>query len=190
MINIQQTIEEHRQVAAQMDALIPQIQEAAQAMTRCIQAGGKVLWAGNGGSAADSQHLAAELVGRFTRERKGMASIALTTDTSILTAIANDYGYDQVFTRQVEALCNKGDVFMGITTSGNSKGIVDAVSLAKEQGAYTIGLTGNSGGKLAETADLTLIMPSTVTARIQEMHILVGHILCDWVEEAAGQANA
>ncbi|HEV2213994.1 MAG TPA: D-sedoheptulose 7-phosphate isomerase, partial [Terracidiphilus sp.] len=154
-------------------------------MTRAVLAGKKVLWCGNGGSAADSQHLAAELMGRFRRERRGLASVALTTDTSILTAIGNDYGYDRVFARQVEALCNPGDVLVGISTSGNSRNVCAAVETAKSIGAYTVAFTGESGGKLASLADIILRMPSSDTARIQEGHILCGHMLCDWIEIAA-----
>jgi D-sedoheptulose 7-phosphate isomerase len=144
--------------------------------------GNKVLWCGNGGSAADSQHLAAELMGRFRRERCGLPSIALTTDTSILTAIGNDYGYERVFQRQVEALCVKGDVVVGISTSGNSRNVCAALEAAREIGAFTVALTGEGGGNMAAIADATLSVPSRDTARIQEGHILCGHMLCDWVE--------
>ena len=139
---------------------------------------------GNGGSAADCQHLAAEFVGRFTRERRALPSIALTVDTSILTAIGNDYGFDAVFSRQIEALANQGDVVIGISTSGNSPNVLNAMLVAKEKGCVTVAFTGETGGKLAPLCDLTLKIPSKVTARIQEMHILCGHILCDIAEEA------
>ena len=147
-------------------------------------AGNKVLWCGNGGSAADSQHMAAELMVRFRRERRGLASIALTTDTSILTAIGNDYGYERVFARQVEALCVKGDVVVGISTSGNSKNVCRALETAQQLGAFTVALTGAGGGAIASIADITLRIASKETARIQEGHILCGHMLCDWVELA------
>jgi D-sedoheptulose 7-phosphate isomerase len=146
--------------------------------------GHKVLWAGNGGSAADCQHLAAELVGRFVRERKGLSSIALTTDSSILTAIGNDYGYESVFSRQVEAIANSGDVVIGITTSGNSHNILNAMQVAQKKGCITVGMTGKTGGKMAEMGlNVCIKVPSKITARIQEMHILIGHIVCDIVEE-------
>ena len=141
-----------------------------------------MLWCGNGGSAADSQHLAAELLGRFRRERRGLPSIALTTDTSILTAIGNDYGFERVFQRQVEALCVKGDVVVRISTSGNSRNVCAALERARQLGAFTAALTGQGGGSMASIAEATLRIASKDTARIQEGHILCGHMLCDWVE--------
>lgn len=159
------------------------ILRVASYMMDALERGNKVIFMGNGGSAADAQHLAAELVGRFTRERKGLPAIALTTDTSILTAIANDYGYDQVFSRQVEALAQKGDVVVGISTSGNSPNILKAMAEAGNKGCILIGFSGGKGGKLYENTDLCITVPSVVTARIQEMHILIGHVLCDIVEE-------
>jgi D-sedoheptulose 7-phosphate isomerase len=160
------------------------LERIAEEMTRAVFAGNKVLWCGNGGSAADSQHMAAELMGRFRRERRGLASIALTTDTSILTAIGNDYGYERVFARQVEALCAKGDVVVGLSTSGNSKNVCAALETAQQLGAFTVALTGAGGGALASIADIALEIASKDTARIQEGHILCGHMLCDWVEQA------
>jgi D-sedoheptulose 7-phosphate isomerase len=160
------------------------LERIAEEMTRAVFAGNKVLWCGNGGSAADSQHMAAELMGRFRRERRGLASIALTTDTSILTAIGNDYGFERVFARQVEALCVKGDVVVGISTSGNSKNVCAALETAQQLGAFTVALTGAGGGAMASIADITLRIQSKETARIQEGHILCGHMLCDWVELA------
>jgi D-sedoheptulose 7-phosphate isomerase len=181
---IRMAIDEHLQVVAALDALIPDIERVAAAMISCLRSGGKILWMGNGGSAADSQHLAAELVGRFRRERRGLASIALTVDSSILTAIGNDYGFDSVFERQVEALCRSGDVVVGITTSGNSPNILGAMRKARRLGAVTVGLTGGSGGALMAESDLCLVVPSGITARVQEAHILIGHVVCDRVEEA------
>ena len=160
------------------------LERIAEEMTRAVFAGNKVLWCGNGGSAADSQHMAAELMGRFRRERRGLASIALTTDTSILTAIGNDYGFERVFARQVEALCVKGDVVVGFSTSGNSKNVCRALETAQQLGAFTVALTGAGGGAIASIADITLRIASEETARIQEGHILCGHMLCDWVELA------
>jgi len=154
----------------------------AAEMTRALVAGKKVLWCGNGGSAADSQHLAAELVGRFRRERRGLASVALTADTSIPTAIGNDYGYEEVFRRQVEALCVAGDVLVGISTSGERKNVCLALEAAGELGAFTVALTAGDGGAIAKIAHESLRIASKDTARIQEAHILCGHILCEWVE--------
>lgn len=165
-----------------LEPLFPQISEVGIAMQQCIKKGGKILLMGNGGSAADSQHIAAEIVGRFKKERKGMPSIALTTDTSILTSVGNDYGYDYIFARQVEALCRPEDLVFGLTTSGNSPNVVNAIQAAKTIGATTVGLTGGTGGKLAALCDYNLIMPSNVTARIQEAHIFVGHCLCEILE--------
>lgn len=163
-------------------ALFPQISEVGVLLQTCIQNGGKVLLCGNGGSAADSQHIAAEIVGRFKKERKGLPAIALTTDTSILTSVGNDYGYDYIFARQVEALCTPKDVLIGITTSGNSANVVNAVQAAKTIGASTIGLTGATGGKLLNICDFNLVAPSNVTARVQEAHIFIGHCLCEIIE--------
>ncbi len=165
-----------------LEAQFPLISDIGIAMQKCIQSGGKVLLMGNGGSAADSQHIAAEIVGRFKKERKGLAAIALTTDTSILTSVGNDYGYDYIFARQIEALCRPEDLVIGITTSGNSANVVNAMQAAKEIGATTVGLTGGTGGKLTSICQYNLIMPSTVTARIQEAHIFVGHCLCEILE--------
>ncbi len=144
---------------------------------------GKLLLAGNGGSAADAQHIAAELVGRYGFDRASLPAIALTTDTSNLTAIGNDYGYDAVFSRQLEGLGSKGDLFVGISTSGNSKNIIKAFEVAKEKGISTVALVGRDGGEMAKLADLSIIVPSPSTPRIQESHILIGHIICDIVEK-------
>lgn len=151
-------------------------------ITRCLRQNGKILWMGNGGSAADCQHMAAEFVGRFEQERKGLASIALTTDTSILTSVGNDYGFEKIFSRQIESLCNNNDIVIGISTSGNSRNIVEGFNKAQEIGAYTIGFTGNNGGLMADQVDTCIIVPSNNTARIQEAHILMGHIICACVE--------
>ena len=165
-----------------LEPLFPLISDVGIAMQNCIRNCGKILLMGNGGSAADSQHIAAEIVGRFKKERKGMPAIALTTDTSILTSVGNDYGYDYIFARQIEALCRPEDLVIGITTSGNSANVVRAIEAAKSIGATTVGLTGGSGGKLLSLCDFNLIMPSSVTARIQEAHIFVGHSLCEILE--------
>ena len=142
-----------------------------------------MFFCGNGGSAADAQHIAAELSGRFFKERRGLPGIALTTDTSAITSIANDYGYEHVFSRQVEALSRPGDLFIGISTSGNSEGILNALKVAKQIGCATLGLSGRDGGKMNDLCDLNIVIPSDVTARIQEMHITIGHILCKSVDD-------
>lgn len=158
------------------------IEKAADALIRSLKSGGKILLFGNGGSAADSQHIAAEFIGRFQKERKALPAIALTTDTSALTALGNDYTFDIVFSRQVEALGRSGDVAIGISTSGNSKNVVEGILKAKSLGLTTITLTGNDGGKLAPLSDMALIVPSKVTARIQESHITISHAICELVE--------
>ena len=152
----------------------------------CIEAlrrGNKIMFCGNGGSAADSQHLAAELVGRYKMNRPAMNAVALTVDTSILTAVGNDYGYDTIFERQVEGIGKEGDVLVGLSTSGNSKNVLLAFAKAKKQGIKTLALTGNAGGKMKEEADLTINVPSDTTNNIQEMHIAVGHLLCGVIEK-------
>jgi len=182
-------IADHLEVVRQVEEQQNLLEAIAVAMTSTLRAGGKILWCGNGGSAGDSQHLAAELVGRFRRERKGLASVALTTDTSILTAVANDYGYEAVFSRQVEALGNPGDLLVGITTSGNSHNVIAAVEVAREQGMITVAFTGEGGGRIAGLADHLFAVPSRDTARVQEAHILAGHMLCDWIELACVHAT-
>jgi D-sedoheptulose 7-phosphate isomerase len=179
---IDATIAAHVAVLQDTAALAPEIVQLAERAADSLQHGGRVFWMGNGGSAADCQHLAAELVGRFERERPGLASIALTTDSSILTSVANDYGFESVFARQVEALCRDGDLLVGLSTSGNSANVLRAMERAAGRGVYRVGLTGAGGGRLAETCELCLAVPSQVTARIQEAHIVIGHILCDLVE--------
>ena len=170
-----------RQLADQQDAF----ERAAILISDALLRGNKILWCGNGGSAADSQHLAAELVGRFRHPRAPLASVALTTDASILTAVANDFGYDRVFERQVEALGEPGDVVIGISTSGNSRNVCCALEKARQLKAATVAMTGKNGGRLATVADVCIRVPSTDSARIQEAHILCGHILCEWVELAS-----
>ena len=152
-------------------------------IARRLKEGGKVLLCGNGGSAADCQHIAAELVGRFGMERKAIPAIALTTDTSILTAVANDYSFDRIFERQVEALGQEGDVLIGISTSGNSRNVIRAVEKAKEMGILTVGFLGKDGGTLAKLVDYPLVVKSFSTPRIQEVHITLGHVLCDFIEK-------
>lgn len=182
MIDISKKIGEHIKVIEAVLPFASQIGELGELIVGSLKGGGKVIWMGNGGSAADSQHLAAELVGRFARERRALASVALTTDTSILTAVGNDYGYDKIFARQVDALCNPGDVVIGISTSGNSPNVLEAMSIARERDARTIGFTGADGGRMRDLVEHCVRVPSKETARIQEAHIMIGHLLCDWVE--------
>ncbi|MGZ3756174.1 MAG: D-sedoheptulose 7-phosphate isomerase [Mucilaginibacter sp.] len=165
------------------EALLNDIEQAASLVLNICKAGNKTLLAGNGGSAADAQHIAAEFVSRFYFDRPGIASIALTTDTSIITAIGNDYGYEKLFSRQIQALGNEGDVFIGISTSGNSPNIINGFLECKKKGIKTIGLTGITGGKMADLCDICIKVPSPETPRIQEAHILIGHIICCIVEE-------
>ncbi len=165
------------------------VARAAALVYECLRDGHKVLLCGNGGSAADAQHISGEFVGRFLRERRALPSIALTTDTSILTAIGNDYSYDVIFSRQVEALGQPGDVLIGITTSGNSPNVLRAVEAAKRIGLRTIGLTGLSGGKLAPLADVCICVPTTATPRVQEGHIAIAHVICELVDDAIVEAD-
>ena len=165
-----------------IDTLVPDIEAACQLMTDTIKSGNKVLLAGNGGSAGDAQHIAAELTGRFVKDRKALPGIALSTDTSAITSIANDYGYDFVFSRQVAALAQPGDLFIAISTSGNSPSIINAIQTAKENNCKVLGLSGRDGGKMNGICDLNIVVPSDTTSHIQEMHILIGHILCTAVD--------
>ena len=180
---IQQRIAEHINVAQALSQQQGEkIEVAASVLAWALKTGKKVLFCGNGGSAADAQHLAAEFVGRYLLEREGLPAIALTTDTSILTAVANDYDFANVFARQVQALGNNGDVLIGISTSGNSPNVVRAIEVAKAKGLATIGFAGQGGGKMRELCDVCFAVDSKVTARTQEMHILMGHILCELLD--------
>jgi D-sedoheptulose 7-phosphate isomerase len=185
----EQAIREHLKTIQALESIIPQLQRIAEKMSRALLDGHKILWCGNGGSAADSQHMAAELVGRFLKERRALPSIALTANTSILTAIGNDYGYDRVFERQIEAICLPGDVVVGISTSGNSKNVCNALTAAKKIGAFTVAFGGQSGGAMAEIAAETIRIPSTATPRIQEGHTLCAHMICDYIEQHVCQAK-
>ena len=159
------------------------IVQAVKSIRELFSRNGKIFFFGNGGSAADSQHIAAEFIGRFKKERRSLPAVALTTDTSILTALGNDYGFDVIFARQIEGLGNRGDVAFGISTSGNSKNVIEGINRAKKMGLKTISLTGCGGGKLASLTDISLIVPSTETARIQESHLCIAHTICELVEE-------
>jgi D-sedoheptulose 7-phosphate isomerase len=184
-----ENIRDHQQTIGSIAVLQTMIEKAVSEMTNSLNAGQKLIFCGNGGSAADSQHLAAEFTGRFTAERKPLAALALTTDSSALTCIGNDYSFDDVFSRQLAALGKSGDTLVAISTSGNSANVVKAVQVAKEMGIYTIGMLGKDGGKLSSLCHLNLLVPSTNTARIQEAHILIGHILCGAVERSLGLIN-
>jgi D-sedoheptulose 7-phosphate isomerase len=178
------TLKEHTDCFKKLDGLRDPINEAANTILSALMAGKKILICGNGGSASDAQHFAAEIVGRYTREREAWPAIALTTDTSILTAVANDYGYDTIFSRQVEGLGQTGEVLIGISTSGNSPNVLKAIEQAQKIGMATIALTGNNGGIVSGAADTAVIVPSKITARIQEAHIFILHLWADIAESA------
>ena len=168
-----------RAIEVNIDAIVLTVQHIHMALEK----GNKILFFGNGGSAADSQHLAAEFIGRFQKERRSLPAIALTTDTSALTALANDYGFENVFSRQVEGSAKSGDILIGISTSGHSPNVVKGIEEGNELGLFTVALTGGDGGEMAAKSDARIIVPSKVTARIQEAHICIGHIICELVEE-------
>ncbi len=173
----------HQQLIGKViEMLLLPIENGCAMITETVLNGNKLLIAGNGGSASDAQHIAAEFTGRFVKERKPLAAIALSTDTSALTAISNDYGFENVFSRQLEALAQPGDLFLGISTSGNSSNVIKAFESAKKMGCKTLGLSGRDGGKMNDLCDLNIVVPSDITARIQEMHILIGHIFCKAVD--------
>ena len=175
------TVSRNFEALAQLE---PSVQSACDIVETALRGGGKIMFCGNGGSAADSQHLAAELMGRFLVERAPLAALALTVDTSALSAIANDYSYDEVFARQLRGIGRAGDVLVGISTSGNSKSVLNALRAARETGIATIGLTGQSGGQMPPLCDVCIAVPATETNHIQEMHIAVGHVICGEVERA------
>jgi D-sedoheptulose 7-phosphate isomerase len=177
-------IKKHQEAVAALAADPSALKRIAGAVTDALRAGGKVLVCGNGGSAADSQHIAAELVGRFKKERRGMAAIALTTDTSILTSIGNDYGFDRLFERQVEGLGRPGDLLIAISTSGSSPNVLKAAEKAKASGLTVVGFFGKAGGTILKHCDHAFLAPETDTPRVQEMHILAAHIVCELVEDA------
>ncbi len=185
--NLQRSLEVHERL---LDSCLPQLNAAADALISAYIAGNKALFFGNGGSAADAQHLAAEFLGRYLRQREPLPALALNANSSAVTAIGNDYGYEFTFARQLEALAKPGDVAVGISTSGNSANVIEAVLCARRLGVFTIGLTGASGGRLASLVDVLVAAPSEETPRIQECHILIGHALCDAVEEAVTQKAA
>jgi D-sedoheptulose 7-phosphate isomerase len=186
MINgIKKQLQDHQALIDLLEReMAPLIAEMSSMVSAALTNGNKLLVMGNGGSAADSQHFVAEIVGRFKMERKALPAVALSTDTSILTAIGNDYGFESIFSRQVEALAAHGDIVVGLSTSGNSPNVLKALNAARQRGCRTIGLLGKDGGSIKAVCDLALVMPSTDTPRIQEGHITVIHIVCDLVEKA------
>ena len=180
---ISKHLKEHQTVLSTLEFLAPQIDKAANHMIQALQNGKTIFWCGNGGSASDAQHLAGELVGRFVGDRKALKSISLNADSAVMTCIVNDYGYEYIFSRQVEGLGDKGDVLVGITTSGNSENVLNAIAVANQKQITTIGLLGKGGGKASSLVGEAITIDSNTTARIQEMHITIGHILCDLIEE-------
>jgi D-sedoheptulose 7-phosphate isomerase len=180
---IQSEFSEHIKIAqATLEYIAAPLEIAANLCIDGLNNGGKILIFGNGGSAADAQHIAAELVGRYKLERKGLPAIALTTDTSVLTSIGNDYGYHHVFNRQIEALANEGDIVIGISTGGSSDNVISALKLANELGCKTVGFSGRDGGEMNTLCDINLVVPTDDTPRIQEMHIVIGHTICHLIE--------
>ena len=178
----ERSLKEHMELVATVRVLQDKVEAFAEKVSEAFKAGNKLLFMGNGGSAADCQHAVAELIGRFKKERKGLPAIALTTDTSILTAISNDYSFDRVFSRQIESLAVANDIVVGLSTSGNSKNIVEGCGKANEVGCYTVGLLGNEGGSIAKMVNLPIIVKSDDTPRIQECHSLILHIVCEIIE--------
>jgi D-sedoheptulose 7-phosphate isomerase len=176
-------IDKHIQVSSSLNTLTNEIIMSSQLCISSLKNKGKILLFGNGGSAADAQHIAAELVGRYKTERLGIAAIAITTDTSVLTSIGNDFGYNHVFDRQVEAIANEIDIVIGLSTSGKSINVINGLKMASKIGCKTIGLSGQDGGDMSQICDINLIVPSQDTPRIQEMHILIGHIICHLIEQ-------
>ena len=184
---LKESIEIKNQV---LKSLVPKIEQAAKLMIAALRSGNKILFFGNGGSAADAQHLAGELIGRFLKERKSLPAIALTTDTSIITSVANDYGFEQIFSKQIEGLAKAGDIAFGISTSGNSKNVLRGLEKAIEKKCKAIALLGGDGGSIKKKADLSIIVPAKSTPHIQESHITIGHILCSLIEQAFDPAQA
>jgi len=183
---IQSNLEEHKEVLNQLNSVVPSIEEVAKLLICSLKEDKTIFWCGNGGSASDSQHLTGELIGRFKGDRQPLKSMSLNADTAVMTCIVNDYGYDHIFSRQIEALGTEGDILIGISTSGNSNNVNNAFRMAKEKKIHTVGLLGKGGGEAFKLADHSIVIPSQSTARVQEMHITVGHILCELIEEGLG----
>jgi D-sedoheptulose 7-phosphate isomerase len=180
------SLAQHQALFAKLDSLEPQIKRVAHEAAQVLQSGGRLFFCGNGGSAADAQHIAAELVGRFVDDRPALKAIALTTDSSALTCIGNDFGYDNIFSRQLEGVSSPGDMVFLITTSGNSKNLLRAANTAKQLALRSVGILGKGGGQLAPLVDMSIIVPSDITAHIQEAHIFLGHTLCALIESTLG----
>jgi len=183
-VDFEEAIREHQSMMASLSEVWPSLVAAAEAVIQRVRNGGAVFWFGNGGSATQALHFATELVGRFERERPGIRSYALVADTSLITAVANDYSFDVIFARQIESLCRPGDVAIGLSTSGNSANVLQGVDAAASMGALTVGFTGGEGGKLARSVDIPIVVPHPRTCRVQEAHLFLGHTLCELVEAA------
>ncbi len=183
-MDFEEAIREHQSMMASLSGVWPALVDAADAVIERVRNGGAVFWFGNGGSATQAMHFATELVGRFERERPGIRSYALVADTSLITAVANDYSFDVVFARQIESLCRPGDVAVGLSTSGNSANVLQGIDAAASMGALTVGFTGGEGGKLARSVDIPIVVPHPRTCRVQEAHLFLGHSLCELVEAA------
>jgi D-sedoheptulose 7-phosphate isomerase len=181
--NIEKIFESSINVIQDSKNLTNEIISASDSIIKSIRIGGKLIIFGNGGSAADAQHIAGELIGRFQKNRRSYPAIALTTDSSIITAVSNDFSYETIFSRQCEALVSKEDTVLGISTSGNSKNVIEGIKAAKEKGAITIGLLGNGGGRIKEIVDISIVVKSESTPRIQEVHRIIYHIICQMVED-------
>ena len=183
---IQSNLKEHKDVLNQLNTLEVSIEKVAKLLICSLKEDKTIFWCGNGGSASDSQHLTGELIGRFKGDRKPLKSISLNADSAVMTCIVNDYGYDHIFSRQVEALGSSGDILIGISTSGNSNNVNNAFKMAKEKKLHTVGFLGKGGGEGIKLVDHSILIPSQSTARIQEMHITIGHIICELIEEGLG----
>lgn len=183
MSNFKLILEDHISIIKNTESLLPLLEKSAEKIIAAYNNGGVVYWLGNGGSASDAQHMAAELVGRFQKERKALPSFSLSTDTSLLTALSNDYDYSIIFARQLEAVCKSQDIVIALSTSGNSENILKGIEVAKSRGAFTIAFTGETGGKLKDKVDYCFLIPSKITARIQEATTLLCHMLCEQVED-------
>ena len=188
-MDFKEAIREHESMMTSVGELWPVLEATAQAVIERVADGGAVFWFGNGGSATQALHFATELVGRFERNRPGIRSYALVADTSLITAVANDYSFDVIFARQIESLCRPGDVAVGLSTSGNSPNVSQAIDAATSIGALTVGLTGGEGGKLARSVDFSIVAPSSRTCRIQEAHLFLGHTLCELIEASVPESD-
>ena len=189
-MDFEEAIREHQSMMASLSEVWPSLVAAAEAVIQRVRNGGAVFWFGNGGSATQALHFATELVGRFERERPGIRSYALVADTSLITAVANDYSFDVIFARQIESLCRPGDVAIGLSTSGNSANVLQGIDAASSMGALTVGFTGGEGGKLARSVDIPIVVDHPRTCRIQEAHLFLGHTLCEMVELAVADSDA